>query len=251
MVQSALRDSDAGMRDADNAAKHGVAVKTVRRWRRHYQRRGLSRGQTHLAPPCPICDGAPLAEAEYAELLGWYLGDGHVAEHRRGVFGLHIINDRRYPGANARLMMLMSRVKPGGRPHARSAPGSVITTVSWKHWPCLLPQHGPGRKHERRIALAPWQVDLVTRHPGPFLRGLFHSDGCRVQNTVRRSVGGCVRSYTYPRWFFTNNSEDILEICGWALDLAGVPWRHNRWNSISVARKAAVAELDRLIGPKD
>jgi hypothetical protein len=27
----------------------------------------------------------------------------------------------------------------------------------WKHWPCLFPQHGPGRKHERRIALVPWQ----------------------------------------------------------------------------------------------
>src|SRR5690348_16873886 len=23
----------------------------------------------------------------------------------------------------------------------------------WMHWPCLLPQHGPGRKHERPIVL--------------------------------------------------------------------------------------------------
>jgi hypothetical protein len=30
-VESALRASDAGMRDADNAALHGVAIKTIRR----------------------------------------------------------------------------------------------------------------------------------------------------------------------------------------------------------------------------
>src|SRR4029079_5875157 len=33
-VDSALRASDAGMGDAENAALHGVAVKTIRRWRR-------------------------------------------------------------------------------------------------------------------------------------------------------------------------------------------------------------------------
>jgi hypothetical protein len=21
----------------------------------------------------------------------------------------------------------------------------------WQHWPCLIPQHGPGKKHERQI----------------------------------------------------------------------------------------------------
>src|SRR5580765_7471117 len=59
-VASALRSSDAGVRDADNAALHGVAIKTIRRWRRLYQRRGIARGQQHLAPPCPRCDGADL-----------------------------------------------------------------------------------------------------------------------------------------------------------------------------------------------
>ena len=38
VVDSALAASDAGMRDAANAAMHGVAVKTIRRSRRLYQR---------------------------------------------------------------------------------------------------------------------------------------------------------------------------------------------------------------------
>jgi transposase-like protein len=41
VVASALAMSDAGVPDVDNARHHGVAVKTIRRWRRLYQRRCL------------------------------------------------------------------------------------------------------------------------------------------------------------------------------------------------------------------
>lgn len=128
----------------------------------------MARGQTHLAPPCPRCDGADLDEAAYAELLGWYLGDGHISEGHRDVFNLHIINDRKYPEDNRRLKELMMRVKPGGLPHIRLVPGAVITTISWKHMLCLFPQHGRGRKHERAIVLEDWQHHVVSAHPGPF-----------------------------------------------------------------------------------
>lgn len=250
VVDSALAASDAGMRDADNAAQHGVAVKTIRRWRRLYQRRGLPRGQGHLAPPCPRCDGATLVDESYAELLGWYLGDGHITEGRRGVFNLHITNDQRYKDLNRGILALMRRVKPGSRPHTRLRPGCVVFTVSWKHWPCLFPQHGPGRKHERRIVLEDWQAEVVTAHPADFLRGLFHSDGARVRNWATREVAGEKRRYDYARWQFTNRSEDILGLCGWALDLAEVAWRRSGPWTVSVSRRADVQRLDELIGPK-
>jgi hypothetical protein len=84
-VADALRASDAGMSDRENAALHGVAIKTIRRWRREYQRRGKARGQAHTQARCPRCAGGPLDPAAYAELLGWYLGDGHITRQRRGV----------------------------------------------------------------------------------------------------------------------------------------------------------------------
>ena len=34
------------------------------------------------------------------------------------------------------------------------------------------------------------------------------------------------------------------------LDRIGVEWRYNRFNSISVARRASVARLDQVVGPK-
>jgi hypothetical protein len=249
-VESALRASDAGMPDAEIARTHGVAVKTVRRWRRLYQRRGLPRGQTHVQARCPRCDDADLDGAAYAELLGWYLGDGHITEGRRDVRTLHVYNDKRYTDLNAGLLHLLRRVKPGSRPHVREVPGCVITSLGWKHWPCLFPQHGPGRKHERTLGMHDWQWALVEEHPANFLRGLFHSDGCRSNNWARRPVAGRPKRYDYPRWQFVNASEEILGWCTAALDLVGVPWRRSGPRTVSVSVRSGVARLDELVGPK-
>ncbi|MCW2817424.1 MAG: hypothetical protein JWR42_211 [Marmoricola sp.] len=160
-VDSALAHSDVGVPDAENARLHGVAVKTVRRWRRDYQRRGRRRGQEHLSARCPRCQGGEIDAQAYAELLGWYLGDGYLSRGRRDVYNLHVGNDLAYPGLNDHLRDLMAAVKPASRPHRRVVSGCVVTTVSWKHWPCMLPQHGGGRKHERRLVLEDWQQDIV------------------------------------------------------------------------------------------
>ncbi len=49
---------------------------------------------------------------------------------------------------------------------------------------------------------------------------------------------------------FTNESRDILGLCGQTLDQLGVSWRFSRRNTISVARREAVALLDEFVGPK-
>lgn len=170
--------------------------------------------------------------------------------HRRGVGVLHIYNDARYPALNERVQELMRLVKPRARPHLRARSGCVIISVGWKHWPCLFPQHGPGRKHERSLTLAPWQQDIVAAHPAPFLRGLFHSDGCRVRNWATRRVGGETRRYEYARWQFVNHSPEIRTWCTEALDRLEIPWRASSWKTVSVSRREAVATLDALIGPK-
>lgn len=40
-----------------------------------------------------------------------------------------------------------------------------------KHWPCLFPQHGPGKKHLRPIRLELWQEVLVKQATEEFIRG--------------------------------------------------------------------------------
>ncbi|WBQ02399.1 transcriptional regulator [Kribbella sp. CA-293567] len=245
--------SDAGVSDRVNAQIHEVAVKTIKRWRRQYQELGLPRGQGFRPTPCPRCDGADLDEAAYALLLGWYLGDGSIAEARREVFTLQIANDDRYPELTQEIAATMRMVKPTGSPCLRGSKTASYTRIEvrWKHWPCLFPQHGPGRKHLRRIELAGWQQEIVAKYPEQLVRGLFHSDGCRFVNWASKpTVDGGTKRYHYIRYMFSNESDDIRNILTDALDLLGIPWRKPRVNVVAVSRRAGVDALDRFVGGK-
>src|SRR5690606_38857821 len=114
--------------------------------------------------------------------------------------------------------------------------------------PCLFPQHGPGMKHTRAIVLEPWQEEVVGRHTAEFLRGLFHSDGCRMTNWTRRTVAGAERRYEYQRWSFSNRSADIPALCSGSLARLGIAHSFPRADTISVARREAVAALDAVVG---
>jgi hypothetical protein len=246
-----LRMSDNGVGDRANAEIHGVAIKTIRRWRRVYQREGRQRQLAFQGTPCPRCDGADLDEAAYALLLGWYLGDGHIVAARRGVYTLQISNDQKYPQLNQAIAATIRLVKPTASPCLRGGSTAIRIEARWKHWPCLFPQHGPGRKHLRKIELADWQQEIVAKYPEQLLRGLFHSDGSRFVNWASKSTAdGGTKRYYYVRYMFSNESEDIRNILTDTLDLLGIPWRKPRRNVVAVSRKEGVAALDGFVGPK-
>ncbi|TCC05235.1 transcriptional regulator [Kribbella soli] len=246
-VESALRMSGDGVPDRVNAEIHGVALQTIRTWRRRYQMEGRTRGGVRAQASCPRCDGAGLDETAYALLLGWYLGDGSIARARRGVFTLQIANDERYSDLNQEIAETIKRVKPNASPCLRGGGGAIRVEARWKHWPCVFPQHGPGRKHLRKIELADWQREIVAEYPEQLLRGLFHSDGCRFVNWASKPDG---KRYYYPRYMFSNESEDIRKILTDALDQLGIAWRQPRRNAIAVSRREAVAVLDTFVGAK-
>lgn len=185
---------------------------------------------------------------QYAYLLGLYLGDGCLLRHPRGVYRLHVFLDAAYPVIAAECEAAMTLVMPASRASCQRHPRcNMLGVVSYStHWPHLFPQHAPGRKHERKIALEPWQERIVERHPGRLLRGLIHSDGCRVANRIRHPK----KTYVYPRYFFSNRSLDIQRIFCGACDRLGVAWRQDRRWNVSIARAEAVAIMDRHVGPK-
>lgn len=211
--------------------------------------RGWSSGRSARTNDCAICGVGDLDSAAYAELLGYYLGDGYISQMRR-YYALRILCDNMYPQIIDQVARVIMQIRADARVFLVPKQGCTDVQSNWQHWPCLFPQHGPGRKHERPIVLEDWQRTIVEAHPGPFLRGLFHSDGCRVMNSTRRRVAGEMKLYRYPRWQFVNASGDIRELCCWALDLAGIAWRQSNARVISVSRREAVAALDALIGPK-
>jgi hypothetical protein len=154
--------------------------------------------------------------------LGLYLGDGHIARGPRDVYVLAIACSDDWPGLMAAARQAMAAVMPPSSVCGVRQTGCTMIKSYSKHWACLFPQHGPGRKHQRKIELAHWQEVIVRRYPGEFARGLFHSGGWRGVNRVRRTLA----------------------------DQLGVAWRYSRRNSISVARRVAVARLDEFVGPK-
>ena len=188
--------------------------------------------------------GPPQDQKSYSFLLGLYLGDGHLVTSAK-VPVLRIYCTATWPGLideceNAMLAVLAKSVQ-----RVRQT-GSVNVQRYSKHWPCLLPQHGPGRKHERPIVLTDWQQPIIDANPEDFLRGLFHSDGCRVTNRITRTG----RTYLYPRYMFSNESADIMGLCQDSLNRLGLGWRMCRRNMLSVARRGDVRELDQYVGPK-
>jgi hypothetical protein len=182
-------------------------------------------------------------------LLGLYLGDGCISS-LRSVYFLRIACADAWPGLIDACAEAVQALRPSNKVFRVQRQGCQYVTSYSKHWPCLFPQHGPGKKHDRLIALEPWQQAIVDAHPWEFIRGLIHSDGCRITNWTEKTIAGERKRYEYPRYFFTNLSGDIIRLFTDALDAVGVEWKQANARNVSIARKASVALMDAHVGPK-
>lgn len=226
----------------------GVSRAAIRAW------------QTRIEPlpsirwtPCSRCGPAaepPADTASYSYLLGLYLGDGCISHGMKSGYFLRIACADAWPGLIDACVAAVESVNPSGKAYRVQAVGYTSVVGYSRHWLCLFPQHGPGKKHERPITLEPWQQDIIDAHPWDFIRGLIHSDGCRITNWTTRLIAGERKRYEYPRYFFTNLSGDIIRLFTVTLDHVGVEWRQANPRNISIARKASVALMDTHVGPK-
>jgi hypothetical protein len=229
----------AGWNDCEIARETGIPRGTVRDWRS-----GRTPNFRRQLGICAVCSGdaQALPLPAYTYLLGVYLGDGCLTACPRNVYKLRVACAERYPELIRQCELAMAQVLPNKVGRTRKTNERCLEVYSFsKHWPCLFPQHGPGRKHERKVELVPWQQELVDLDPRPLVRGLLHSDGCRVLNWVNGTA--------YPRYHFSNVSADIRGIFGRACDQLGIEWRPNNPFSLSVARRGSVALLDEFVGP--
>lgn len=240
-IADTLRLLAEGRSPSQTARRTGIPRRTVADWAAGRVPKRISPGEV-----CERCGGVAHTYRSlpdlYAYLLGLYLGDGYIAGHPRGVYKLRITLDAKYPGIVQECGAAMHAVLPTAKV-ARLARcyGDVEVYSYSRAWPCLFPQHGPGKKHLRPIVLAAWQGELVQRLPGQLLRGLVHSDGCRFMNTGT--------NWRHPRYSFSNMSADIRRIFCDACDVLGVRWT-TAPRTVYVSRKADVARLDEFIGPK-
>lgn len=253
-VERVLELATRGLNPCQISRETRIPRATVRDWCRGKiptGRRPLAGNRVGSCPECghPNHEFDELPQAQYSYLLGLYLGDGYISRSHRGVFRLRIVLDRRYPGIIRECARAMATVMPSSKVGIFAQKHMNADEVSSysRAWPCLFPQHGPGRKHLREIRLMDWQQRLVDRHPEPMLRGLIHSDGCYSVNTIKHPK----KTYVYPRYLFSNRSDDIRRIFCETCDRLGIAWRAMNQFEISVAQRESIALMDEFIGPKN
>ncbi len=186
-----------------------------------------------------------------SHLLGLFLADGRLEPTRHGQ-RLLLRLDGRDPGAadDAEVSLVLLTMGCAVHRTVRGGGSVTVTEESWTGWPALLPRAGPGRGHDRAIALEDWQRELVGREPEAFLRGLVAADGCRTVNRfTTRLPSGRVAQYAYPRYFFSHGSAEVRGLFCAACERIGVSWTQGTARSVSVARRDSVAILDEVIGP--
>jgi len=196
--------------------------------------------------PCPRCwaagSGIAFGAGEYAELLGWYLGDGHIVRAGR-TYRLRLSLDAAYPSVLEQAQLLLQRVFAGNRVGHFQVDGGAteVLSVYSGHLPCLFPQHGAGKKHERPIVLEGWQEEYLEAAPWAFLRGLMWSDGCFFINRTGR--------YAYLSACFDNASADIRALFCAAGERVGLACRESG-SSVRIYRRASVTDLAAYVGAK-
>lgn len=231
-----------GVRDI--ARLTGVPESTIHRWKH-----GTTAAFVPLAPRA----WRPADPRAYSYLLGIYLGDGCLSVSGRNRVLFRVTLDALYAEIVCEVREAMLSVVPACRVNVVRLTESRMSIVqsAGRRWLDALPQHGPGRKHERRILLAEWQRDIVDQWPDRFLRGLIHSDGCRTVNRFRTELpSGRVGEYHYVRYFFSNLSPDIRALFCQTCERLGVRWTQSNPRNISVSHRLSVKLLDTFVGPK-
>lgn len=234
-----------GLNDCEVSRRTGISHTTIRDWRRpRYVPRDCARRRGGVI--CPRCDqrGRPMSftPEDYAELLGLYLGDGHVIRlARTSKFRLFL--DSRHDEIVREARALLQRCFPHNSVGTQFGHEGRMTVLSVhsSHLACIFPQHGPGMKHTRRILLEEWQKQIVERAPWHLLKGLIRSDGCSFVNRTG--------PYEYLAYQLDNHSVDILDLFCATCDLVGLEYRRYR-RYVRINRRSSVARLKDNIGVK-
>jgi hypothetical protein len=232
-----LRLIAAGLKDGAVSRELGVPRSTVRDIR-NPRRVDRERCWRCWKPSRPV----RFTPGEYAELLGLYLGDGHITIQAR-TQRLRLSLDSRHVAIVRETVDLLARGLPRNRVEvlSRDHGATSVVYVYSSHLCCLLPQHGAGRKHARPIVLEDWQEALVDEAPWSFLRGLVHSDGCFFNNRTG--------PYRYLSVAFDNRSADIRRLFAKACDRVGVTCRPSG-TSVRIYGRSDVAEFAAFVGAK-
>jgi hypothetical protein len=159
-----------------------------------------------------------------------------------------------WPGAHGGRPPALYAVMPTLRVSQVHQIGCTMIKSYSNHWPCLFPQHGPGPEAHAQNRAGRMADHHHRQYPGEFARGLFHSDGWRGVNRVRRRLADGDHRYEYSRYLFGNESGTFCSCAGrrWT-GSGGVALLPAEFHIGGARRRRGarrLARLDEFVGPK-
>jgi len=233
-----------GLNDCEVSRRTGISRTTIRDWRK--PRPPKPSRPSIPRTTCPRCWRSAremsFTDGDYAELLGLYLGDGYLVRMPR-TWRFRLYLDSRHGEIVAESLALLRRCFGSNTvtPLYRHDGAMTILNLYSSHLPCLFPQHGAGKKHDREIRLEEWQRAQVATAPWRFLRGCIRSDGCSYINRTG--------PYEYLSYEFFNCSSDILDLFCQTCDEVGVEYRRYA-KCARIYRRPSVALMEAHVGVK-
>lgn len=208
---------DAGKNQCEVARQTGIPRGTIKDWaKRGFCPQGGGVGRHHVDDPAAHINQSEERCKAYSYVLGEYLGDGCVRTLNR-TYRLGIYNDKKYEGLNQLIQTSLQTILPQNKTNRIShGKGCWEIYVYSNNIPALFPQMGKGKKHERKIELLPWQLEIVDAHPKEFIRGLIYSDGCVYEHKHQQG------RYSYRCYHFVNKSKDIVDYLVRSLAMIGI-----------------------------
>jgi hypothetical protein len=208
---------DAGHNQCEVARQTGIPRGTIKDWaKRGFCPQNAGLGRHHIIDPALYVNENEERRKAYSYILGEYLGDGCVRTINT-TYRLDIYNDKKYEGLNQLIQSQLRIVFPYNKVHRISHGANCWDIYAYSNnIPLLFPQMGKGKKHDRKIELTPWQLEIVDTYPNEFIKGLFYSDGCIYQSKYNEG------RYCYRYYNFLNRSKDIADYLSRALAQIGI-----------------------------
>lgn len=240
-----------GMKKCDISRKTGICAENIANWIK-YPDKDFNRIKNYKS----IENFEEYLNTEekqkaYSFILAVYLCDGYICTNIKKRFNgapvIHFYNDSRYIkntkewADNLQILIPLSTIRIKKRKNSNC----FIVKADSHYLIDLFPQHGTGKKHDRKLELADWQKKIVEKYPHEFIRGCIQSDGCIwFQKNDNRK-----------RYEFTNVSEDIANFFLDALKLIGIEakkyWAKAGFYQVKSLRKAQEEILSKIITCKE
>lgn len=226
-----------GLSQWDISDKTGIPRGTIKDWVIGNIDLSKSKYKLQIDDPMLILDTESKKQS-YSYVLGMYLGDGYINKMKR-TYRIRIAQDNKYSSLIELQKKYLSDVLADNSVCITKRNGDNCVDISAysNNLPVLFPQHGKGKKHERKIELLKWQKNIIKKYPEEFIRGLIHSDGC-----VFYSQGKLC-------YEFSNMSKDILGIFAWAIGLLNIKCTFT-WKSANIRKKSEVEKMAKFVEAK-